>query len=536
MIRYTIFIGIFFLLSQFTIGCSQQLTEETVQEDRGVPESSPIITGPLERVSVDSDGHDLPYDEFCSWMTCNSLEPAISEDGQIVVFHTYLAPGGEGAPPVWHQIYKRDRSAETTMGLTDGSFNALNTTINSEGTKVAFHTPFSLLSNDTGHWDVYLLNINTMEYQLVSVNSDNEPANSDSLDSAISHAGLGVGFVSHATDLAPLDYNGFEDIFVYDFHFGNGIVWVNIPLPGERANGPSGAPSLNASGWIVAFESEASNLVLGDNNSSSDVFLRDVIHDSTYLISTGLDPITGQPTEANDESTSPALSASGDRVAFVSKATNLVPNDNNAVADVFVHDFSDDHMVRVSVASDGTEANGYSRNPSISADGRFVAFYSQATNLDESGQPGVFIHDLVAGETGLVSASLIGFQPAISADGKHVAFATQIDMGSDSNEQVDIYVRDVNWRPHADAGPDRTVSANFRRYATVTLDGSKSYDVDNDRLDFEWRSGRHTATGAIVTLQLPIGNYTATLIVTDEHGAQHVDTVNVQVVLWRRPH
>ena len=160
----------------------------------------------------------------------------------------------------------------------------------------------------------------------------------------------------------------------------------------------------------------------------------------------------------------------------------------------------------------------------------------KATSLDESGQPGVFIHDLVTGETGLVSASLNGFQPAISADGKHVAFATQIDMGSDSNEQVDIYVRDVNWRPHADAGPDRTVSTNCMWYATVTLDGSKSYDVYDDPLDFVWRCGQHTATGAIVTLQLPIGNYTATLIVTDEHGAQHVDTVNGQVVRWRRGH
>jgi Tol biopolymer transport system component len=191
----------------------------------------------------------------------------------------------------------------------------------------------------------------------------------------------------------------------------------------------SGA-SISADGRFVAYFSFATNLVAGDTNSAPDVFVHDLVARTTERVSVG-----AAGAQANAGSTECSISASGRYVAFVSGATNLVAGDTNGWADVFVRDRVAKTTVRVSVDSSGGEADADSQQPSISADGRFVAFSSDATDLvagDTNGYADAFVHDLVSGRT--VRASLgssgveaddFAWHPVLSSDGRLVAFTSR---------------------------------------------------------------------------------------------------------------
>ncbi|MBI4470036.1 MAG: PD40 domain-containing protein, partial [Acidobacteria bacterium] len=176
----------------------------------------------------------------------------------------------------------------------------------------------------------------------------------------------------------------------------------------------SDRPSISADGRFVAFESEATNLVPGDGNSAHDVFVRDRLTGVTERVS-----VSSTGTEAIGDqyfySVSASISADGRFVAFDSSATNLVPGDGNNAHDVFVRDRLTGVTERVSVSSTGTEAIGdpydYSGSASISADGRFVAFESDATNLvpgDTNKARDIFVRDRLTGVTERVSVSSTG--------------------------------------------------------------------------------------------------------------------------------
>jgi Tol biopolymer transport system component len=188
---------------------------------------------------------------------------------------------------------------------------------------------------------------------------------------------------------------------------------VSVSTHGVVADGPSGEPAISAGGRYVAFSSIATNLVEGDTNAVIDVFVRDRVALTTERVSVG-----DAGREANGPSREPAISADGRLVAFSSAATNLVEGDTNGVVDVFVHDRLDGTTERVSVSSAGEEANGGSAGPSISPDGRHVWFTTEATNL-EGGRPGLYVHDRRAGTTAFVSHEVTRY--AASADARSVA-------------------------------------------------------------------------------------------------------------------
>jgi len=176
---------------------------------------------------------------------------------------------------------------------------------------------------------------------------------------------------------------------------------VSVDSSAVEANGPSSLPAVSADGRYVAFYSVASNLVPGDTNATGDVFLHDRQTGQTTRVS--VDSAGGQ---SNGNSGVPSLSADGRFVVFHSVATNLVPGDTNAVADVFVHDRQTGQTTRVSVDSSGAEGNATSYlavvGPLISSDGRYVAFQSLATNLvpgDTNGVQAGFVHDCLTGPT-----------------------------------------------------------------------------------------------------------------------------------------
>ncbi len=173
---------------------------------------------------------------------------------------------------------------------------------------------------------------------------------------------------------------------------------------------------------FVAFESDATNLVVGDTNGATDVFVHDRENGVTERVS-----VASDATEGDAGSYSSAISADGRFVAFESLASNLVAGDTNLERDIFVHDRVTGITERVTVASDGTEANDWSTSPSLSGDGRLVVFDSIAENLvagDSNGRADVFVHDLLTGATGRVSIHRDGsatnqpsWDSAISANG-----------------------------------------------------------------------------------------------------------------------
>jgi Tol biopolymer transport system component len=166
---------------------------------------------------------------------------------------------------------------------------------------------------------------------------------------------------------------------------------VSVDSDGAQANNSSFNPSLSADGRYIAFYSDASNLVAGDTNGTGDIFVRDTVDGTTTRVS-----VDSDEAQANSSSSTPALSSDGRYIVFSSSASNLVADDTNVNYDIFVRDTVLGTTTRVSVDSDGAQANNSSFNPSLSADGRYIAFYSNASNLvadDTNGTPDIFIVD-----------------------------------------------------------------------------------------------------------------------------------------------
>ena len=293
---------------------------------------------------------------------------------------------------------------------------------------------------------------------LVSVSGSGRQGNHDSFAAAISAHGRYIAFLSWATNLVPGDTNGRLDVFRRDRSTG-ATIRVSVSSSGAQARcsdpwGCSGPASMSADGRFVAFVSSAGNLLPGDTNHVSDVFVHDCVTGRTTRVSVGRGGRQG-----NGASASAAISADGRFVAFTSAASNLVGHDTNVTSDVFVHDRSTGRTRRVSVSSAGVEGNRDSEEPAISAHGRYVAFTSDASNLvagDTNRIADVFVHDRNTGRTTRVSVSsgeaqAAGFptgtgsnSPAISADGRYVAFHSEAQnlVRRDTNDTFDIFVRD----------------------------------------------------------------------------------------------
>lgn len=270
----------------------------------------------------------------------------------------------------------------------------------------------------------------------------------DSLHASISADGRYVAFDSAASNLTAADTNGVRDVFVHDRATGD-TTRVSVNGAGAEANGRSDNPSISANGRVVAFVSLAGNLVPGDTNGTSDVFVHDRVTRSTERAS--VDSDGGQ---ADDGSFYPSVSADGRYVAFFSGATNLVPADTNGAWDVFVHDRVTGITERASVDGAGAQAAAGGSYPSISADGRYVAFESASADLvggDTNDSADIFVHDRTTGTTERVSVGSAGaqadagsFSAAVSGDGRHVAFGSAAAnlVDGDTNGSTDIFVHD----------------------------------------------------------------------------------------------
>jgi Tol biopolymer transport system component len=227
---------------------------------------------------------------------------------------------------------------------------------------------------------------------------------------------------------------------------------ISVSSAGIGGNGISEiscrAAPMSSDGRYVAFHSDASNLVDDDGNGVTDVFLRDRVLGTTTRVSVDLDGDDG-----DGASKYPCISPDGRYVVFSSDATDLVAGDINGEADVFIRDLSLQTTARVSLDHNGLDGDGASRVPSISADGRYVAFISDAPDLvigDGNGVADIFVRDLQLGTNERVSVSTLGgdpdlnsWTPDISADGRCVVFhSVASNLVPGDGGMVDIFVRD----------------------------------------------------------------------------------------------
>ncbi|MBI1850899.1 MAG: PD40 domain-containing protein [Planctomycetes bacterium] len=240
----------------------------------------------------------------------------------------------------------------------------------------------------------------------VSVDSSGAAGNSFSDLSSLSADGRFIVFHSHSTNLVAGDNNGLPDVFFHDRQTGETRL-VSVSSSGAHGNGRSFETRISADGRFITFYSTSTNLVSPPTSGTRDVYVRDMATGVTTLVSSSATGVRGDGPSDN-----PYISADGRFVAFASLATNLVPGDTNGVKDVFVRDLATGTTARVSVDSFGTQSTGdTSEQPSISADGRFVAFISAAPNLDPAdtnGTADVFVHDSMTGATERVSVNSAG--------------------------------------------------------------------------------------------------------------------------------
>jgi Ca2+-binding RTX toxin-like protein len=338
--------------------------------------------------------------------------------------------------------------------------NSFSPSISANARFVTFSSNASnLVPGDTNNKpDIFVRDTLANTTTLVSVNSSGDRTNGNSSGPSMSADGRFVAFASKASNLVPGDTNNNDDIFVHDL-LTNDTTLVSVSSSGAQANGNlslgSLGPSISANGQFVAFASKASNLVPGDTNNTDDIFVRDLSTNTTNLVS-----VSSSGDRANGKSYTLSMSANGRFVAFASEASNLTPGDTNNNDDIFVRDLLTNDTTLVSVSSSGDRANGLSSSPSISADGRFVAFVSDAANLvpgDTNNNDDIFVRDLLTNNTTLVSVSSSGdrangslslglFGPSISANGRFVAFASEASnlVAGDTNNSDDIFVRDLS--------------------------------------------------------------------------------------------
>ncbi|NJM48687.1 MAG: DUF4347 domain-containing protein, partial [Alkalinema sp. RU_4_3] len=396
-----------------------------------------------------------------------SSQSSITDDGSAVIFASNASDLVPGDVNGLSDVFLRDLNSGntqlisapndatvTTAGASDNPY------ISGDGRYAAFDSLDNRLTSVTDSnnaKDVFFWNGATKNLQLVSIRGtagDTSTGNGASTVQAISQDGRYVVIASDASNFA-IDGNGARDLFIWDST--NPLVppkLISKTATNTSGNGGSGKAVISADGKYVAFESAASDLVAGDTNGVSDIFL--------YNVSTGEVTAVSQVNTAGASSNPTISSGTNPRIAFLSSA-NLSPLDTNATTDVYVRDITTNAITLVTVdasgASSGNATGIGAESPVISRDGKFVAFVSTANNLTPTDSNGsgadVFIRGLEAGgSTRFVSArnasasnSSLGTSnaPVISGDGRYVAFSsTAADLASnDDNAVQDVFIRDT---------------------------------------------------------------------------------------------
>lgn len=336
---------------------------------------------------------------------------------------------------------------------TKGDAPSGEPSVSGNGRLVAFNSVAdNLVPNDTNNVsDCFVRDMQTGTVERVSVSSGGQQANGKCWGPAISAGGRWVAFNSQATNLAGAT-NGLTQVYLHDRQTGaTTLVSERRAGDGEGGNGPSNDPGISKDGRYVVYESKASNLINGDTNDRKDIFLFDRVTGETKRVS-----VRSNGQQGNGGSEDAAISADGKFIVFTSYARNLVTGDTNRKRDVFAHKRTTGKTERVSLRAGGRQANGESWNGTISGNGRFVAFESKATNLvsaDRSNDRDVFRYDRWKKRISQASRTSAEKQargqsgdPTISANGRWIAFESNAGnlAKGDTNRRYDSFVRDFS--------------------------------------------------------------------------------------------
>ena len=420
-----------------------------------------------------------------------SGNPKISRDGRFIAFTSTASnlPGGNG---VNYEIYLRDRDADGN-GIFDepggastvliskrldgtGSESGLNNNISGDGRSVVFYSSDSnMVPDDTnGQWDIFVWENGVI--QRVSLATDGTQSNSTSLEPIISENGRYVAFSSYATNLVPGISDSVRRIYLRDRDTDNNAIFdepgkvstvlISRNEQGDPANNSCYDPTLSADGRYVVFDSRADNLVPGDTNGQRDIFLYDRVTDHIERIS-----LTWDGQEANGDSTaaySQAISDDGRFVVFRTSATNLLADgfDNNGVEDIYVRDRASGQirLISYNYARSEPAHNGTgSWDPFISANGRWIAFYSDTDDLVLPDQPAcpnntncsdIFVFDQETNDMLLVTTNMefaqgngYSYSPSLSGDGSFITFSSGANnlVPGDTNNTSDIFAAYVGF-------------------------------------------------------------------------------------------
>ena len=405
-----------------------RVSVNSAEDQRFKPSDSPVISGTGRYVAFTSSARLVPAD------TNNAPD-------------VYLRDRAAGVTK---------RVSVSSAGV-QSSFSSSHPSVTPDGRFVAFESfANNFGTGDTNNTtDIFVRDMVNGTTELVSLTSDGSTTpgvNDWSALPSISADGRYVAFESPSPWLVGGDFNNTTDVFVRDRAAGTTerVSVSSAGVEGSKASGEVGL-AISADGRLVVFNSHAPDLVGNDTNDTYDVFVHDRSLDTTTLAS-----VSSAGAQGDLGSGPVAISGNGQYVSFASAATNLVTGDTNDMSDVFVRDLAAGVTARVSVATDGTQGNSTSTFPSLSHSGRHVAFKSWASTLvpgdDNLGAADVFVRDRLAGTTRRVSVGPGGTEgnnssgnsgPAISSNGQHVAFDSLASnlVTDDTNRVADVFVR-----------------------------------------------------------------------------------------------
>ena len=389
-----------------------------------------------------------------------SVDSALSDDGAFVPFYSYASDLVAGDTNGETDIFLRDRNGQFTTKVSqapgggqadDGSVAPV---ITPDGRFVAFHShATNLVPGDTnGREDVFFFDRSTSSTTLVSQSMSGGSANGQSWSPSMSVDGHYVAYSSSANDIVPGDIGFTRDIFVWDRTTDETIL-VSRGRNGKPANNSSFSPDISGDGRYVTFSSRAKNLVPGPRDRLHHIYLYDRELDKIVRVDQKPNGIPGN----RDSSSEPTISGDGSTVAFGSKARNLSRDDSNYYYDVFSYDVGTGLLELITHAYDGGPANGegYFDDATVSADGRYVAFDSDATNLvpdDGTTWGDAFVYDRTTDTATLISRTRDGqanrsvFEPMISDDARFVTYYTYASnlFDGDDNECTDVFIYRVS--------------------------------------------------------------------------------------------
>ncbi|MCU1368964.1 MAG: TolB-like protein [Ilumatobacteraceae bacterium] len=406
---------------------------------------------------------------------------AVTPDGRYTVF-AMVAPSITGAGSTAQIVRRDEWSGAEVLvspAYTPGTVpNAYSDdpAISDDGKWIAFASgATNLVKTDTnGHRDVFLRNMDASSTQLISVSSAEVQGNADSQDPSMSGLGDKVAFDSAATNLVSGDTNAKQDVFVRSW-FGGTTARVSVSSASVQGNGITSLPSLSGDGNNVAFVSGATNLVAGDTNAHYDVFLRSLASNTTTRVS-----VAGA-TQGNADSGVPAISNNGSVVAFQSNASNLVSGDTNGHGDVFAWTRSNGAIERVSLNAFGGQISvGTFIGTAISRDGNVVVWTSKGDDVTlpagDGTSPNVYSRNIATDFTKLINTrpdgkpSTANFTTEVVTDqtGRRVGYTSDSDdlVREDSNKTYDAFLTDTS----VDIGPFSSM-ANFVSQQYQDFDG-----------------------------------------------------------------